>query len=617
MRKLHGYLKLKEKKLMNNYNRFILGLFCLTLPFLGIGQNLTGERAEWFVHDRYGMFIHWGAYSGAEGIWKGEKLRNDNDYAEWIQYRNRIEKDEYLTLLNRFDWETIDPEQWVILAKKAGMKYITLTAKHHDGFALWDSKSNSYNVFNYSNPKRDIVKELAEACKKHGIKLGLYYSHWVDWEHPYGWDHNKELSGLSPENYDHYWQEKVIPQITELLTSYGDIGLFWFDMWVHHSKTVVTKTQLEQLKNLIRKLQPNCLINSRLGLSIKEDSDVDFRTLGDNQLGNEKFDYPWQTPATVAHSWGFHSLENEWKSTSTLLRSLIGNVSLNGNFMLNIGPRANGEVPFEIKQRLEAIGDWLSVNGESIYGCGAFDLKSDQHDWGKITTKQINGKVKLYLHVYNWPLNKKLTVTGIKESPSNVYLLADKSKTPISFQFNEVVTTINLPPLTPDPYVSVLVMEFNKTPVVEDNLVAKTVSGGYSLTPLNAISASGNTTRKSKDVGGTIPAYVLIKEKVVYTWRIYVDQPLTLRADASYSFQEKVGNGEIKLILNNTELIHKIMPTGKTVGEPNENWVVPNFKSNSLGKIKLDKPGYYTITSEINPKRNNELQLNWLWLEEK
>ena len=290
-------------------------------------QSIVNERAKWFTSDRFGMFIHWGLYSGAEGIWKGEKVRYDNDYAEWIQYRNEIDKKEYLELSKRFDWNIINPEEWVLLAKKAGMKYITITAKHHDGFALWNSNSSDYNIFNYSNPKRDIIKELSVACKKHNIKLGFYYSHWTDWEHLYSWDNSKEIYWLDKNKYDIYWQEKVIPQMKELLSNYGEISLIWFDMWLHHSETVVTKQQLFQLKNLIREMQPNCLINSRLGLSIDEDEDVDFRTLGDNQLGKYKYDYPWQTPATVAHSWGYNSSENEWKSTTSIIRSLIGNVS--------------------------------------------------------------------------------------------------------------------------------------------------------------------------------------------------------------------------------------------------------------------------------------------------
>ncbi|MCK5068424.1 MAG: alpha-L-fucosidase [Bacteroidales bacterium] len=350
-------------------------------------------------------------------------MRNNNDYAEWIYYRNRIARDQYTTLLDRFDWESIDPEQWVLLAKKAGMKYLTITAKHHDGFALWDSQVSDYDVAEFTHPQRDIIKELADACRKHGLKLGLYYSHWVDWEHPGGWDHSKEIYGLSAEDYDCYWQGKVIPQIRELLSNYGEIGLIWFDMWIHHSRTCVTKEQLLQLKGVIRELQPNCLVNSRLGLSIEEDSDIDFLTLGDNQLGSKKEEFPWQSPATVAHSWGFHALEKQWKSTTTLLQSLIGNVSLNGNMMLNIGPRANGDVPYEIEQRLLAMGEWLSVNGESIYGSQAFDLVKNQHDWGKITCRQNpDGTTRLYLHIYNWPLSLRLPVTGIKEKPVKAYL---------------------------------------------------------------------------------------------------------------------------------------------------------------------------------------------------
>ena len=234
---------------MNTNLRIIVALVLVVFASKNvIGQNRTGERAKWFVQDRFGMFIHWGAYSAAEGIWKGEKLRYDNDYAEWIQYRNRISKEDYLKLLERFDWETINPEEWVLLAKRAGMKYVTITAKHHDGFALWNSKSNPYNISNYSPNKRDIIKELSEACKKHNIKLGLYYSHWVDWEHKFGWDHTNEIYQITSEQYDQYWQEKVMPQMRELLTNYQDLGIIWFDMWIHHSKTIVSKEQLVQLK---------------------------------------------------------------------------------------------------------------------------------------------------------------------------------------------------------------------------------------------------------------------------------------------------------------------------------------------------------------------------------
>jgi len=579
-----------------------------------MAQEHTNERALWFTDARFGMFIHWGVYSGAEGIWKGEKLRNDNDYAEWIYYRNRIARDEYVTLLDRFDWERIDPEQWVLLAKEAGMKYVTITAKHHDGFALWDSQVSDYDVAEFTNPKRDIIRELSEACTKHGLKLGLYYSHWVDWEHPDGWDHSKEIYGITAEDYDRYWQSKVIPQIRELLSNYGDVGIMWFDMWIHHSRSCVTKEQLLQLKGVIRELQPDCLVNSRLGLSIEEDSDIDFKTLGDNQLGSKKEEFPWQSPATVAHSWGFHALEKQWKSTTTLLQSLIGNVSLNGNMMLNIGPRANGDVPYEIEQRLLAMGDWLSINGESIYGSQAFDLVKDQHDWGKITCKtNPDGTTRLYLHVYNWPLSHKLPVTGIREKPVKAYLLASP-ETVLPFSGNEVFTELDLPAEAPNPLVSVVVLEYDSYPSIEDDLVAQSVYGGFSLTPKNALISDGNILIQAPARRGTVPAHIRVTEKSTYQWRIYVNKAMTLYCDVSYAFEGETDSGKITVKSESGKLSGTFRNTGQFVGEPNSNWQIDSFNAQRLGQLEFSEPGYYHINLEIKPGKDQELGFQWLWL---
>jgi alpha-L-fucosidase len=589
-------------------------LCCLTAFQQASGQKQTNERAKWFVDSRYGMFIHWGLYSAAEGFWKGEKIRNDNDYGEWIFYRNQIGKEEYLTLLDRFDWDGIDPEEWVLLAKRAGMKYITLTAKHHDGFALWDSKASDYNVSRHTNPRRDIVAELAAACKKHGIRMCLYYSHWVDWEHEYGWNHEREIIGLDPEDYDKYWQEKVIPQIRELLTGYGEISMLWFDMWLHHSATIVTKAQLLQLKNLIRELQPDCLVNSRLGLSVEEDPDVDFKTLGDNQLGSKKEDFPWQSPGTVAHSWGYHSGETAWKSTTALLKSLVGNVSLNGNFMLNIGPRANGDVPYEIEQRLLEIGDWLEINGESIYGAEAFELDKNLHDWGKITMKRDGGKTRIYLHVYNWPLNRRLPLSGITTAPEKIYLLADKQKQTLSCTHAGPFTDIKLPAMQPDKYVSVVVVEYDGTPHVEQGLTGISTDGGYSLTCENQSSDKTlPTERKSR--GGTIPPHATIRTPQRLAWRLYVDRAGDKTVDVSYSYQGKQPGGKITCLMSGaTQMTHAIEPTGKTVGEPNSNWVIDRFLSHRLGTIHFPEAGIYELEFEIAPARNSEVGFQWIWL---
>ena len=592
----------------------VISILLIILCFTTFSQSQTNERAQWFTDSRFGMFIHWGVYSGAEGYWKGEKLRNQNDYAEWLLYRNRIDRDEYVTLLDRFDWDDINPEEWVLLAKNSGMKYITITAKHHDGFGLWDSKVSDYDMGNYTNPKRDIIQEMAAACKKHDIKLCLYYSHWVDWEHQYGWDHTREIYGITAEEYDQYWQEKVIPQIKELLNNYGDIAMMWFDMWIHHSNTVVTKEQLLQLKSTIRELQPKCLVNSRLGLSIEEDPDIDYKTLGDNQLGSKKEDFPWQSPATVAHSWGFHSSDNQWKSTSTLLKSLIGNASLNGNFMLNIGPRANGDVPYEISHRMLEMGKWLDVNGEAIYGAEAFDLDKDQHDWGKITAKQDGDIFKLYLHVYNWQLNKKLNLTGISTSPEKIYLLADKQKIPLNFKFSEVFTEIYLPNAQPDNYISVVVLEYKSKPSIEDGLVAKTVDGGYSLLPGNQNPKDESIFVHPLDRFGTVPRHAVVELDKTFKWKIYVDEPGEKDIDVSYSFQNKKSASKVSVNIAGETLFHKVEPTGQTVGEPNKKWHIDNFKSNKIGTINFPEKGYYTIEMTVEPAQNEEVKFQWLWI---
>ena len=593
----------------------IWGIFFLIFLIKVNSQSIVNERAKWFTSDRFGMFIHWGLYSGAEGIWKGEKVRYDNDYAEWIQYRNEIDKKEYLELSKRFDWNIINPEEWVLLAKKAGMKYITITAKHHDGFALWNSNSSDYNIFNYSNPKRDIIKELSVACKKHNIKLGFYYSHWTDWEHLYSWDNSKEIYWLDKNKYDIYWQEKVIPQMKELLSNYGEISLIWFDMWLHHSETVVTKQQLFQLKNLIREMQPNCLINSRLGLSIDEDEDVDFRTLGDNQLGKYKYDYPWQTPATVAHSWGYNSSENEWKSTTSILRSLIGNVSLNGNLMLNIGPTSNGSVPYEIEKRFEEVGNWLANYGKSVYDAGAFDLRNDLHDWGLTTYKKgKNGKNYIFLNIFDSQPVKVLKFTGITESPKEVNLLSKNKKIELEFNFTKAVTAIKIPNNLPDPYVNVIEMIFNKKPNADLDLVAETKYGGRSLNYLNAFSSNGEGIKNEPKRYGSIPKNIEINDSLTMKWKVFIDKPSVYILDTSYNFQKKITDGFLSLKINNKKFKHQFEYTGKTVGEPNQYWIIDRFKSFKIGEIKFESPGFHQIELKIKTNPQNPIQWQWIWM---
>ncbi|QDH81547.1 alpha-L-fucosidase [Echinicola soli] len=568
----------------------------------------TKERTAWFEEARFGMFIHWGLYSAAEGIWKGERLRHFNNYAEWIKYRNRIPTAQYGELAKRFDWEKIDPEEWVILAKKAGMKYITITAKHHDGVAIWNSSTDDYNLPNLAGTDRDIIAELAEACRKHDIKLGFYYSHWIDWAHPYGWNHNLELTGkVSDDQFDQYWQEKVIPQLRELLTDYGDVAMLWFDMWIPHKQTIVQEKQLQQVIDLVREFQPNCLINSRLGLPASLE-DIDFETLGDNQLGAVYKKHPWQTPGTIAHSWGYNALENQWKSTSQLLQAMIGNVSLNGNFMLNIGPRADGSFPFEGRRRLEDIGEWLRENGRSIYKSEGLPLSPSQHDWGKITTNTDDHTI--YLQVYNWPLDRQLNVTGITSAPKNIYLLADKLKEPLEFDQDGPLLHIQLPDLAPDRFVSVVAMEFDQIADLDTEVVAEATFKGFSLNGKNSLESW-----EIIDFDGTSPSHIVFSEADSLSWKVYIPQPGDYTFDLSYNIAQSESNASVQLKTGRKTLSSSVSPSGKIVVEPYQEFYADQFPEIQLGKVHFDHKGYHEVTLTVFPSEEGTLLFNWLWME--
>lgn len=588
--------------------RPILSKILLFLSLLSICQlhaQVNGQRSQWFEEARYGMFIHWGLYSAAEGVWKGEKLRYMNNYAEWIRYRNRISKEEYGELAKRFVWGQIKPEEWVLLAKKAGMKYIIITSKHHDGVALWDSKVSSYSLPKLSGSDRDVIREIADACRKHDMKLGFYYSHWIDWEHPYAWDHNQELTGhVTDAQFDQYWQEKAIPQLRELLTDYGDIAMMWFDMWLPYQNTIFKKEQLEQAVALIRELQPNCLINSRLGLPT-DAKYVDFETLGDNQFGTDFTEHPWETPGTIAHSWGYNGQEKEWKSTSQLFESLISNVALNGGFTLNIGPRADGSVPYESISRLSEVGNWLQQYGEAIYGNTGLHLRADQHDWGKITRKKDSNII--YLHVFNWPLDSVLRVTGISSAPQKIELLHAGAAQPLPFAQQGPILHIKLPARQVDPFVSVIRVSYDSIEL-DGSCVAESTFGGFALHGKNAREAKTLTAFK---YDGKRPAHIQTKGEKI-NWELYLPKAGTYTIDLS-AHNPNEADIHVALRVADQLLEAPIKPSGKMVVEPNENNYTDEFADKPIGEFTVEKAGRYII--QLQSQSHHPLWVNRLWVD--
>jgi alpha-L-fucosidase len=311
-------------------------------------------RLAWFRDARYGLFIHWGLYAIPAGQWKGAAVPG---LGEWIMNRAKIPVGEYGQLASRFNPVRFDADAWVKLAKDAGMKYIVITSKHHDGFALFKSQVSAYNVVDATPFKRDILKELAAACARQGMRLGFYYSQAQDWHEPNGAGNTWDFGPDSIKNFDAYLRGKAEPQVRELLTSYGPVALLWFD-----TPRMMTSERAHRFTELVRTLQPNTLIDGRLG------EGGDYISTGDNVIPGQVNAEAWETPATLNHTWGYRVDDHDWKSPGDVIFKLVDIVSKGGNYLLNVGPLPNGEIPQPAQDVLRTAGAWLKVNGDAVYG---------------------------------------------------------------------------------------------------------------------------------------------------------------------------------------------------------------------------------------------------------
>lgn len=331
--------------------------------------------------------------------------KGDSWYAEWAQMRLDVPRDDYRGLVKKFNPVKFNADEWISEAKSAGMRYFVITAKHHDGFALWDSAVSDYDLG--STPyKGDLLGDLAKACRKHGIKLGFYYSHWQDWGHPGGalppWDNMKQPS---QEAFESYWQNVSLPQVKELLNRY-DPDLLWFDTWGKYASDFITSERRDELIAMIRKESPKTLINGRISFH-DPGKDIDFLETGDNAHPEKNLGMPWQTPATMYHSWGWHANDFNWKPSKTLIKLLAQNSTLGGNYLLNVGPKPDGTFPLPAVKRLREIGGWTAANGEAIYATIPVSAKPAR---GVRHTRRVldNGTHRLYSHILDPLTDDKL-----------------------------------------------------------------------------------------------------------------------------------------------------------------------------------------------------------------
>ncbi|MFV0537420.1 MAG: alpha-L-fucosidase [Dysgonomonas sp.] len=412
---------------------FILSLVFNSIPAQKRSLSLGPQKAQWFKEAKFGMFIHWGLYSILEGTYNGRTMPDASTpegkswYAEWIQMRLDVPSAEYKKLAQSFNPINFNADAWISEAKNAGMRYFVITSKHHDGFALWDTKVSDFKITN-TPYKKDILAELVQACKKYGIKYGFYYSHWQDWEYPGGAMPNW-YPEVSDTEFEKYWQKKSLPQVKELLTNF-DPDLLWFDTW--DWKTHITDKRRDELIALIRDNSSKCLINGRISYT-NPGENIDFLEMHDNQYPDKILEKPWQTPATMVHSWGWHAKDFNWKSSSQMLGFLVSNVSKGGNYLLNIGPKSDGSFPLAAIRRLREMGAWLIPNGEAVYDTCPVKMEAPKGVY--LTQKSVNNRHYLYISLSNpieelsLPISSKIKNCNILESGMPINYSTNGSQT--------------------------------------------------------------------------------------------------------------------------------------------------------------------------------------------
>ena len=530
----------------------------------GVKQNESVEidstLANW-QNQKYSMFIHWGLYSIPAGVWNGEKI---SGYSEQIKGHAKIPTAEYHKLAKQFNPTKWSADSIALLAKKAGMKSIVITSKHHDGFCMFDSKFTDFDIVDATPYKADILKELSEACKRHNLKFGVYFS-LIDW------DYKEAMPFTSVRNSDSIpplHHQYNLNQIEELLTNYGEISEIWFDM------SSPTFQQSKEIADLVKREQPGCMISGRIW-----NDQGDFAVMGDNYQPDFKMGVPWQTPASMFdETWSYRSWQERVsveEKVAEKIEDLLNIVSSGGNYLLNIGPKADGSVvPFE-KSVLEGVGEWLDKNGESVYGSNAALIQ--EQEWGVITSKGN----KLYFHLFNYPEDNRLVIRGLDIDVEKIYPLSDKSLLLKSEKFSDSCVVELSDKIEKNKYVTTFVLEFeNDFIATPQNLVEPNNENNLKLTLENAEkfhSYSGH------DYYSTKPTIIKLK------WHLSAVSKETSEMDVTFISHK---NEKFKLTINKQDFI--ISPR-----------CIDREKNLFIYEIRLN-------SVKLNSEKNNEIELSFL-----
>ncbi len=526
------------------------------------------SRGQLFADGNYAMFIHWGLYSQL-----GNKVDGKTYYGigEWIMNKRMagIPVPEYMDLAKTFNPEKFDAKAIAQLAKDAGMKYIIITSKHHDGFAMFDSKSNDFNVVKATPYKHDPMKDLAKACKEVGIGFGFYYSHNQDWTFPGGNNGPALDADGKPANFDDYFLKKCLPQVKEITTEYGPIEIVWFD-----TPGNMPKKYVEELVAVVRKNQPNAMICGRAGHGLG-----DYQSIGDMEVPIENIDGLWESVDTTNDSWAYAWYDTNWKTPGEILRRLISTVARGGTYMLNIGPRGDGSVPEHAADSLRGSGEWIKRHPAVVYGA---DPSPWGHalPWGDVTVRDN----KLFLSVFARPTDGKLHLPGLKTEIRSARWLTANGSEPVTHQRDGTWTCLTLPPGTLNALVPVIEVTLAGPPEV-DRTFGIDPKGPTEL-DVHFASVTG-ATRNSKrwmEKFGEWKNTVEVtdwKADGAATWEVDVLRPGHYRIDLIYTGEKR--------------LVWRVAVEGGQAIENQQN-ASPIYQSFPIGWLEFTTPGRHRVS---------------------
>lgn len=531
--------------------------------------SLKNERGHMFEWGNYAMFIHWGLFSHLGNVWNGKTYYGIGEWMMDVNMAN-ADKNEYKAVARSFNPTNFDAMKIAQLAKDAGMKYIIITSKHHDGFAMYHSLCDKFNIVDATPFGRDPMKELAEACKQLGLGFGFYYSHNQDWTTPGASGASKVDAEGNAKTFDDYFNTKCLPQVEEITKNYGNIELIWFD-----TPGDIPQKYVQKLVDVVHQNQPRALVSGRVGYNLG-----DYQTLGDMEVPLENIEGLWESVDVTNDVWGYAWYDQNWKTPKQILKNLISTIARGGTYMLNVGPDGLGDIPEFVSQSLQTSGKWIARYPQVIYGTEPSPWKHAL-PWGDVV-KQGN---KLYLNVYEWPTSGKLYLPGLKTEITSAGILNGKKQQRIKFEKEGSWTVFDIPYREPDPMITVIELVM-KDDVVVDTTQALDPEIGLKELSVKFASPTDCHVYKSSWM-----------EKFGEWKHVYCVSDLNQGGRITWTIDVKeAGIYHIDLkVRGNKRIIWKI-ETDEGNMVQNEQSASSIFCERPLGWIRFDKPGKHLIT---------------------